>query len=123
MLRARLNVSAANAKVFAPLLGLPDNAAELGPNSAEVALRRSFYDTALIAESPSLAAVASMSGVAQMLFGSDWPFAGLMYPPVGDPQPAIGEGSLLRHGACRDRAWQRSALAGRIRQHSQLVTA
>ena len=31
-----------------------------------------------------------MTGTDHILFGCDWPFAGLAYPPEGDPQPAIG---------------------------------
>lgn len=91
MLRARLNAAAAHAKLLAPVLGLPAHAAELNPESAQRALRRCYYDTALIADPPSLTAVAGISGTDRMLFGSDWPFAALMYAAEGDPQPALGE--------------------------------
>lgn len=89
MLRARLNIAATHAKLMAPVLGLPQRAAELGPDSAESALSNCLYDTALIAERPSLEAVAAISGTEQTLFGSDWPFASLAYPAEGDPQPAL----------------------------------
>lgn len=89
MLSTRLNVAASHAKFMAPLLGMPTHAADLDPDSATRALAQSFYDTALIADPPSLEAVAAISGTTQILFGSDWPFAALAYPPEGDPQPAL----------------------------------
>lgn len=91
MLSTRLNIAARHAKFMAPILGMPTHAADLEPDSASSALARSFYDTALIAEPPSLAAVEAISGTSQILFGSDWPFAALAYPPTGDPQPALTE--------------------------------
>ncbi|MBS1894026.1 MAG: amidohydrolase [Actinobacteria bacterium] len=91
MLAARLNVAATHAKLMAPVLGLPEHAAELEPDSAERALRNSCYDTALIAARASLVAVSAIAGSSQILFGSDWPFAALMYPPEGDPQPALAD--------------------------------
>ena len=89
MLRARLNAAAAHAKLLAPVLGLPERAAELEPGSAEAALAGCFYDIALIADPPSLRAVAGISE--RILFGSDWPSAALMYLEPGDPQPALSE--------------------------------
>ena len=63
----------------------------LTADSAHAALTGSFYDTALIADPPALAAVAAVAGPGHLLFGSDWPFAARMYAPEGDPQPALGE--------------------------------
>jgi 6-methylsalicylate decarboxylase len=91
MLRARLNAASAHAKLLAPALGLPGHAADLEPDSARVALASCYYDTALIADPPSLAAVAGVTDTEHILFGSDWPFAGLMYLEPGDPQPALSE--------------------------------
>lgn len=91
MLRARLDVAATHAPLLAPLLGLPAHAADLRPDSAQTALANCVYDTALIAERPSLEAVAAICDTDHILFGSDWPFAGLAYPPEGDPQPALSD--------------------------------
>jgi len=91
MLRARLAAASAAAKEFGPLLGLPAGSAGLSAGSAHAALAGSFYDTALIADPPALAAVAAVAGPGHLLFGSDWPFAARMYAPEGDPQPALGE--------------------------------
>lgn len=106
MLYARLKVASTHAKLMAPVLGLPKHAAELEAGSAATALSRCFYDTALIAEPPSLEAVAAISGSGQLLFGSDWPFAGLAYPLEGDPQPALTEvfGRVARLAIDRENA-------------------
>lgn len=90
MLAARMDVAAAHGKVLGPLLGLPEQSADLGPESAREALAGCWYDTALIASEGGLQAVSAMTGTDHILFGCDWPFAGLAYPPEGDPQPAIG---------------------------------
>lgn len=89
MLEARLSALAAAAKQFGGLLGLPSGSKLLTASSASSALRAAWFDTALIAVEPSLAAVAGMAGTERMLFGSDWPFASRLYGPKGDPQPAL----------------------------------
>ena len=91
MLRARLSAASAAAKELGPALGLPAGSSLLDAGSAARALAGSFYDTALIADPPALAAVRGVAGPGHVLFGSDWPFAGRMYAPSGDPQPALGE--------------------------------
>lgn len=91
MLRPRMAAVAAGAKQFGPMIGLPAGAAALQASSAHDALKRSFYDTALIADHPALRAVADVTLPGHVLFGSDWPFAARMYPPSGDPQPALSE--------------------------------
>ncbi len=91
MLTARMDTAVTHAKLVGPLLGLPEQASDLDFESARKALYSSFYDTALIASPGSLAAVNALTGPDHVLFGSDWPFAGLMYPPEGDPQPALAE--------------------------------
>lgn len=91
MLAARMDAAATHAKLIAPVLGLPERATELGPHSARNALRKSYYDTGLIATHGSLEAVNGITGTDRILFGTDWPFAGLMYPLEGDPQPVLVE--------------------------------
>lgn len=91
MLAARMDAAATHARLIAPLLGMPARATELEPESARKALLGSFYDTALISTAGSLAAVNGITSPDHVLFGCDWPFAGLMYPPEGDPQPALAE--------------------------------
>ena len=91
MLRFRLTALTARAKLVGPVIGLPPASSVLTEDSAERALRRAFYDTALIPERPALEAVSAMAGVNSMLFGSDWPFAGLLYGASGDPQPGLSE--------------------------------
>jgi len=91
MLRPRLAAASAAAKELGPFLGLPEGSAVLGVESAHQALASAFYDTALIADPPALAAVAAVAGPGHLLFGSDWPFAARMYGPGGDPQPALTE--------------------------------
>ncbi|MFN8149913.1 MAG: amidohydrolase family protein [Solirubrobacterales bacterium] len=94
MLRFRLTALAGNAAQFGALLGLPAPAQNLTAEVPKRVLKRSFFDTALIADQPSLAAVKEMGGVDGMLFGSDWPFAYRLYedqPVPGDPQPTLSE--------------------------------
>jgi len=91
MLRARLSAASAAAKEFGPALGLPAGASLLDGASAERALAACHFDTALVADPPALAAVRGVTAPGHVLFGSDWPFAGRMYGPAGDPQPALGE--------------------------------
>jgi predicted TIM-barrel fold metal-dependent hydrolase len=106
MLSARLDIASVHAKLMTPVLGLPDHAADLRPESAREGLAGSFYDTALIASRPSLAALAAITPTDHILFGSDWPFAGLAYPPEGDPQPALTEvfGAEIRSAIDHDNA-------------------
>jgi predicted TIM-barrel fold metal-dependent hydrolase len=89
MLRFRLTALTARAKQVGGLLGLPAGSSVLTEDSANRALRRAFFDTALIPERPALEAVSAMAGVNSIVFGSDWPFAGLLYGPSGDPQPGL----------------------------------
>jgi 6-methylsalicylate decarboxylase len=89
MLRFRLEALAAAAKEFGPLLGLPTGSSVLTAKAPTWALHRAHFDTALVADSPALEAVAAMARVRRMLFGSDWPFASRLYGPTGDPQPAL----------------------------------
>jgi len=91
MLRPRLAAASAAAKELGAFLGLPEGSSALTADSAHRALARSFYDSALIADVPALTAVAGVAAPGHVLFGSDWPFAARMYPPAGDPQPALAE--------------------------------
>lgn len=91
MLRRRITTLAAFAPLAVDLLGLPDGARGLDPGSASRALERAFFDTALIADRPALLALAAMSSAQRIVFGSDWPFAALMYGEAKDPQPELDE--------------------------------
>lgn len=91
MLRLRLSGACAAAKEFGPILGLPEGAELLSAESPDRAFRSSYFDTALIADPPALRAVAGIAGAERVVFGSDWPFAGRLYAPSGDPQPALDE--------------------------------
>jgi hypothetical protein len=61
------------------------------PTASPAAFRAYYFDAALIADPPALRAVADIAGIERLVFGSDWPFAGRLYPPSGDSQPAPGE--------------------------------
>lgn len=89
MLAARLDVASTHGKVLGPLLGLPEQASDLEADSAQKALSGCYYDTALVPSRGSLLAVSAITGIDHILFGCDWPFAGLAYPPEGDPQPEL----------------------------------
>ena len=106
MLRARLNALAAAARELGAAFGAPQGAQLLTAVSARDALRRAFFDTALVADEPALLAVREMAGAERIVFGSDWPFAARLYASAGegDPQPALARvfegGSLafVEHG-------------------------
>lgn len=94
MLRFRLSALAGNAAQFGALLGLPAPAQNLTAEVPKRVLKRSHFDTALIADQPSLAGVEEMTGVDGMFFGSDWPFAYRLYEDQavpGDPQPTLSK--------------------------------
>jgi predicted TIM-barrel fold metal-dependent hydrolase len=59
--------------------------------SVRQAIGSSFFDTALIAEPASLAAVRCLGGAGRVVFGSDWPFAARLYEEAGTLQPAIDQ--------------------------------
>ena len=90
MLAARMDVAAAHGKVLGPLLRLPEQSADLGPESAREALRRMLVRHGIDRWKEADFRRSAMTGTDHILFGCDWPFAGLAYPPEGDPQPAIG---------------------------------
>jgi predicted TIM-barrel fold metal-dependent hydrolase len=57
----------------------------------ETATKNLYYDTAL---NPAPAAMQPLRRVApldRIVFGSDWPFAGWLYPKAGDPQPLLSQ--------------------------------
>ncbi len=91
MLRARLNALAAAIGQLGPVLGAPEGSRLLSADSARNALRRAYFDTALVADQPALLALEAMAGPERIVFGSDWPFAARLYgdAPDGDPQPAL----------------------------------
>ncbi len=91
MLRARLNALVAAIPQLGRAFGAPEGAQLLSAESARNALRRAFFDTALVADQPALLALEAMAGPDRIVFGSDWPFAARLYvdTPHGDPQPAL----------------------------------
>lgn len=92
MLRVRLTALAAAAPVFGPLLGLPEDSSVLNEKSTDRAFKRSYFDTALVADPPSLRAAQGIAGDKRVVFGSDWPFASRLYSPdQRDPQPALSQ--------------------------------
>lgn len=91
MLRRRLRSLAENAAQFGALIGLPSGSSVLGEDSLDRALDRSFFDTALVFDAPTLATVRGLAGAERMLFGSDWPFAAILYESTGELQPALAE--------------------------------
>lgn len=90
MLRARLNAVTA----------------AIGRPAAEKQLAALAYDTALIADAPELEAVKAMAPARHILFGTDWPFAGRLFKPKGDPQPQLSDvfGDDARHAIDRRNA-------------------
>ncbi len=106
MLNFRATVLARFAKQYGALLKLPAAASALTEKSVAQALRRSHFDTALIADAPGLTAVKELAGAKQIHFGSDWPFARLVYGGTGDPQPALSAvfTAAERHGIDRRNA-------------------
>ncbi len=91
MHRARLRVLAANSELAVAALGLPSGSKGLTAESPIRALRRSFFDTALIADPPPLEAVRAMTKVDGMVFGTDWPFSSRTFTEPGDPAPALSK--------------------------------
>ncbi len=91
MLHLRLTALGASAKELGAALGLAAGSSILTSGSVPKALSSVFYDTALIADEPGLAAVSAMAGASRLIFGSDWPFAARLYTEEGDPQPALGQ--------------------------------
>lgn len=90
MLRARLNALAAAARELGPAFGAPEGAQLLTADSARQALRRAFFDTALVADEPALRAMQATASTEHLMFGSDWPFAARLYAALeDDPQPAL----------------------------------
>lgn len=91
MHRARLSVLAGNSELAVAVLGLPSGSKGLTAESPIRALRRSFFDTALIADPPALEAVKGITKVDGMVFGTDWPFSGRTFEATGDPAPALSK--------------------------------
>lgn len=91
MLRARLSALSAAARELGPAFGAPEGSRLLTADSARDALRRAFFDTALVADEPALLAMREVAGSERIVFGSDWPFAARLYESAleGDPSPAL----------------------------------
>jgi predicted TIM-barrel fold metal-dependent hydrolase len=62
--------------------------AESAPEGALAYLARLYYDTGLSANPPAMAATVEVAGMDHVVFGTDWPYAGL--PASGDPAPDLG---------------------------------
>lgn len=106
----RLSSLAANAREFGQALGLPAGASVLDAESVQAAIDASFFDTALVADRPSLEAVRRLGGPARVVFGSDWPFAARLYGEAGELQPEIEE----LFGARDARAVRRETLRAQL---------
>lgn len=85
----------------APFAGLPSDAAPEGPF---VAARRFYYDTAVAGSEEQLLSVRHLAGAERLLFGTDYPYVGLLFEPDardkwpwfsdllpvdGDPEPVL----------------------------------
>ncbi|MFE6746472.1 amidohydrolase family protein [Kitasatospora purpeofusca] len=76
-----------------------------------------FYDTALSPAPQAMKSVRELAGTEHILFATDWPFSGPLFPGVGDPAPQLDEtfGSGERLAVERGNALaQFPALAARI---------
>jgi len=86
---------------IAPYAGLSEEAAPQGPFEAA---RRFYYDTALGGSEEQLLAARRLPGVEHLVFGTDYPYSGLLFQPDagqswpwfsellptdGDPEPAL----------------------------------
>lgn len=58
---------------------------------ARAAIARFLFDTALSATPAAMGAVREVTSVTNVMFGSDYPFAGPLYQPGTDPQPELGK--------------------------------
>ncbi|MFE0459352.1 amidohydrolase family protein [Kitasatospora sp. NPDC058965] len=50
-----------------------------------------FYDTALSPAPQAMKSVRELAGTGHILFATDWPFSGPLFPGVGDPAPQLDE--------------------------------
>ncbi|MFE7277057.1 amidohydrolase family protein [Streptomyces sp. NPDC057623] len=62
-----------------------------GADDSSPAFRELFYDTALSHAPQSMEAVRELAGTRHILFATDWPFSGPLYPAAGDPAPQLDE--------------------------------
>jgi predicted TIM-barrel fold metal-dependent hydrolase len=85
----------------APYAGLSEEAAPAGPFTAA---RRFYYDTALAGSEEQLLSAKKLTGVERLVFGTDYPYANLLFDPDasrnwpwfsdllptdGDPEPVL----------------------------------
>lgn len=81
----------------------PRNAAK-APNGALHELRRLYYDTAQAANPPAMSALLALTGVSQVLFGSDYPLLGISHTTKGLASLGLSPEDLAaigRHNALR----------------------
>ncbi|MFE2352098.1 amidohydrolase family protein [Kitasatospora cineracea] len=50
-----------------------------------------FYDTALSPAPQAMKSVRELAGTEHILFATDWPFSGALFPGTGDPAPQLDE--------------------------------
>jgi predicted TIM-barrel fold metal-dependent hydrolase len=55
------------------------------------ALGNLYYDTAIATVRPAMQSLTEVAPLSHVLFGSDWPFTAMLYPPTGDPQPQLDD--------------------------------
>lgn len=67
------------------------NAAHLRRGDVRGLIAGLYYDTALAPSAMQMGGVLGVSTMSHIVFGSDWPFASLVYSGGGDPQPDLDD--------------------------------
>ncbi|MFF2655673.1 amidohydrolase family protein [Streptomyces sp. NPDC058045] len=62
-----------------------------GPPNSSPYFRELFYDTAISPTPQTMKSVRELAGTEHILFATDWPFAGSLFPADGDPAPQLDE--------------------------------
>jgi predicted TIM-barrel fold metal-dependent hydrolase len=82
---------------LATRLQLPRSAVPAAPDvsvfAAEKSIAKFFYDTSLSASAAAMRSVLEVTDIDNVVFGSDWPFSGLVYRAgtTTDPAPGLSE--------------------------------
>jgi 6-methylsalicylate decarboxylase len=61
------------------------------PEQYRADLRNLRYDTAISDSRSAQVSLLEVTGIDNVMFGTDWPFAASLFPGTGDPQPALSE--------------------------------
>ncbi|NEB03516.1 amidohydrolase family protein [Streptomyces sp. SID13726] len=62
-----------------------------GADDSSPHFRKLFYDTALSHAPQAMKSVRELAGDEHILFATDWPFSGALFPTKGDPAPQLDE--------------------------------